>query len=108
MAELTRIKVGDETPDGFPKIVLEAIQKAIEKRRETDPWEGKYSTGWSQSKDLPVALKILEKELGIEDEDDEDEYEEDEEEEEKAVSTSAAAASSSSRRSTQRGLKVKG
>jgi hypothetical protein len=65
IAELTRVKPGEATPDGFPSIFLRCLQEAI-KQRESSPgkiFERSSTHGWIQSKDIPKALEILKNNL---------------------------------------------
>ena len=65
IAELTRVKPGEATPDGFPSIFLRCLQEAI-KQRESSPgkiFEKSSTHGWIQSKDIPKALEILKNNL---------------------------------------------
>lgn len=64
IAQLTKVKPSEATPDGFPPMVIKALRKGIENGRPKVQSRCK-STYWSQSQALPLALEILKRELKI-------------------------------------------
>lgn len=62
MAELTRVKPGETTPDGFPPMFLRAVQQAVRERVSSFTSEDRRANAESSlvhSVDLPRALTIL-------------------------------------------------
>ena len=62
IAELTRVKPGEEAPDGFPPMFLRALQQAIKERLSSSIAKAKGAKGALKlvhSVDLPRALAIL-------------------------------------------------
>lgn len=64
IAQLTKVKPSEATPDGFPPMVIKALRKGIENGRPKVQSRCK-STYWSQSQDIPFALEILKRELKV-------------------------------------------
>lgn len=63
IAELTRVKAGEATPDGLPSIVLNTLREAIS-HRKLESGSAKSLHGWSQSKTIPLVLEILKRKIG--------------------------------------------
>lgn len=65
IAQLTRVEVGESTPDGLPPIVLKALREAIKNSQSKVERPQSKSSFWSQAQALPLALEILKRDLRI-------------------------------------------
>ena len=62
IAQLTKVKPGEATPDGFPPIVLQAIRESIKKNEKAfNSNKGASQAGWAQMRCLEDALALLKK-----------------------------------------------
>lgn len=65
IAQLTKVKPGEATPDGFPPIVLKALREAIEDWKSKVEQSIREPSYWSQKKAIPLALETLKRKLEI-------------------------------------------
>lgn len=62
IADLTRVKPREATPDGFPPIVLKALRESISKKKEAfASHKGESKGGWAQSRCLKDTLALVQK-----------------------------------------------